>query len=214
LLLLATVYLATALEYMPKDSNLDLASFEEYATFWNKTYSAEEKSQRFHNFLMAGHKIQELNTNSQSARFGFTQFADMSTQEFRDTMLGFVRSGPVLNTLTNKRSTLDVAQMAAIDWVAAGKTTAVKNQNNVVLAGPSPPPKPSNPPISSLVCLRSPTSPLKKSLIVILPMLVATEVTPEKPFNGLCPKVVKKPTNATLTPLKLETACLLNALLL
>jgi len=128
LLLLATVYLATALEYMPKDSNLDLASFEEYATFWNKTYSAEEKSQRFHNFLMAGHKIQELNTNSQSARFGFTQFADMSTQEFRDTMLGFVRSGPVLNTLTNKRSTLDVAQMAAIDWVAAGKTTAVKNQ--------------------------------------------------------------------------------------
>jgi len=107
---------------------LDFSTFEEYAQFWNKTYATDaEKMTRYQIFLASATKIAELKATSTKARFGFTKFADMTQQEFKTQMTGFVAKEP-LNTEVEKREALDVSQMSPINWVAAGKTTPVKNQ--------------------------------------------------------------------------------------
>jgi len=110
---------------------LDFTTFEEYNQYWNKTHaSEEEKQQRFANFLVSAAKIEALNAASPNARFGFTKFADMSRQEFKQKMTGFVPHKPIDRSyvLNAKRETMDVSQASPINWVAAGKTTPVKNQ--------------------------------------------------------------------------------------
>jgi len=125
---LASVYLCSADEFMPTSATLDFSQFEAYNQFWNKTHvNDEEKQMRYRNFLLSAHKIAELNSKSDAARFGFTQFADMSRAEFKQKMTGYVRRTPFDNTVIEKR-TLDVSAMEAIDWVSKGKTTPVKNQ--------------------------------------------------------------------------------------
>jgi C1A family cysteine protease len=107
---------------------LDYGTFLEYNQYWNKTYLSEvEMGQRYQNFLASAQKIAELNAVG-GARFGFTKFADMTRDEFKRKMTGFVPKEPITFDEVEKRETLDVAQMSAINWVAAGKTTPVKNQ--------------------------------------------------------------------------------------
>jgi C1A family cysteine protease len=127
-LLFAAIYLCSAHEFVPTSKALDLSTFEEYTTFWNKTFSTDaEKMVRYQNFLASATRIAELSAVSPKARFGFTKFADMTQQEFKQKMTGFVAKEP-LNINTEKREALEVHQMSAINWVAAGKTTPVKNQ--------------------------------------------------------------------------------------
>jgi len=113
-------------------ATFDESTFDAYCTFWNKTHASHaEKKVRYHHFLASAGRIRELNANSARARFGFTQFADMGREEFKQKMTGFKTSrankGQGIFNL-QKRSAEEVYQMSAIDWVAAGKTTAVKNQ--------------------------------------------------------------------------------------
>jgi C1A family cysteine protease len=61
------------------------------------------------------------------ATFGFTQFSDMSPREFQTKMTGFKPSQPIV------KSEIKVEDEASnptgsINWVARGKTTPVKNQ--------------------------------------------------------------------------------------
>lgn len=105
-----------------------LAAFEQYNKFWNKSHcSAAEKNARFLNFMVNAKKIADMNKNSPlGAKFGFTKFSDMSAREFKTKMTGLKLRDPTPKKVSEKR---EVEQPAnAIDWVAAGKTTPVKNQ--------------------------------------------------------------------------------------
>jgi len=116
--------------YSPTKGISSLQAFKEYNRFWNKTHSTSaEKSARFINFVENAKKINELNLNSPpgGARFGFTQFSDMSVREFKTKMTGFRPSRPFVRTEPEKREE-NAAPTTGIDWVARGKTTPVKNQ--------------------------------------------------------------------------------------
>jgi len=121
--------LASANEFISTTNTLDFTAFEEFNQYWNKTHDTDaEKQERFQNFLVSGKIIAELNANSNGARFGFTKFADMTRTEFKEKMTGYVRSTPIDAPVISKRDSLELSQMSAINWVAAGKTTPIKNQ--------------------------------------------------------------------------------------
>eukprot|EP01121_Diplochlamys_sp_Union-15-3_P003769 TRINITY_DN13710_c0_g1_i1.p1 TRINITY_DN13710_c0_g1~~TRINITY_DN13710_c0_g1_i1.p1 ORF type:complete len:330 (-),score=37.10 TRINITY_DN13710_c0_g1_i1:21-1010(-) len=132
LVLLSLAYLASSIVFTPAPNALltnPMATFEEYNIFWNKTHSsAEEKLHRFSNFLVNAEKIELANKQSTSATFGFTQFSDLSAEEFKKAYLGAVPPAgwtPATPSTPVKRS---AEQMSNIDWAAAGKTTPVKDQ--------------------------------------------------------------------------------------
>jgi len=129
LLLLSSLALASCLVYTPRSVHLSpRMAFEEYNQFWNKTHaSAEEKSMRFKNFVAAGQKIAELNAQSTSATFGYTKFADVAPEDFANKMLGFRPSKPLGSFPPTAKHPIE-APSGAIDWVAKGMTTPIKNQ--------------------------------------------------------------------------------------
>jgi len=113
----------------PLDS--DQVSFGKYNEFFEKTHkNEEEKNLRFFNFLENLKQIEQDNINKPlgpDAFFGLTQFSDMTNTEFRLTMNGLKLSSPVNSTNNNQGRKL-TAPSGAINWVSAGKTTAIKNQ--------------------------------------------------------------------------------------
>jgi len=121
-----SVFTNAGLVYKPRENLSVRIAFEEYNAFWNKTHAtAEEKQSRLRNFINAGARIAELSALSTTATFGYTQFADMSPEEFASRMLGFKASTPLdlvepVNPVT--------APGSPIDWVSRGKTTPIKNQ--------------------------------------------------------------------------------------
>jgi len=132
--LLAFIILSgyNCLVYSPRKGISKSQSFEEYNKFWNKTHSSvAEKVARFRNFLENAKKIYEANRISSinHARFGFTQFSDMSAQEFKSKMTGHKSKQPSLPKTSRtyvKRS--EEQPSTNIDWVAKGMTTPIKNQ--------------------------------------------------------------------------------------
>jgi len=115
---------------MPSKGLSRLSAFEGYNKFWNKTHSnTAEKNARFLNFMDNAKKIASLNKNSPlGATFGFTKFSDMSLREFKTKMTGFKPKNPInIKDRVAKRG-IEQAPSQNIDWVAAGKTTPVKNQ--------------------------------------------------------------------------------------
>jgi C1A family cysteine protease len=127
LLVLALACFASCKVYTPRSAALSARiAFDEFNSFWNKTHkSSEERQMRFRNFVLAGHKIAQMNKDSKSATFGYTKFADQSPEEFKK-MLGFRPATP-LGPFPVQDTQL-AAPSGAIDWVAKGKTTPVKNQ--------------------------------------------------------------------------------------
>jgi hypothetical protein len=126
--LLALLFVANGLVYEPRSGLTLFEQFNEYSVFWNKTYTAAEKASRFENFQMNARKIAEANARTaatgKGARYGFTKFSDWSVAEFK-AINGFIPKNP-LNPKPVNPSTPEPS--GAIDWVAAGKTTAVKDQ--------------------------------------------------------------------------------------
>jgi C1A family cysteine protease len=127
--LLALIFVANGLVYQPRSGLGLFQQFHEYNTFWNKTHvDHNEKVRRFENFQMNAQKIAESNartlTMGKGATFGFTKFSDMSVEEFSQ-MNGFVPKTPFVHTSPSAPVS---APGGAIDWVARGKTTPVKNQ--------------------------------------------------------------------------------------
>jgi len=127
--LIALAVLVSSKVYEPSRNGVSMKQqFEEYNQFWNKTHATQAiKNARYLNFLVNAKKIADLNARrqgEQSARFGFTQFSDMSYAEFKRNMMGFKPAKPLNPVPSNPVN----APSAAIDWVAKGMTTAVKNQ--------------------------------------------------------------------------------------
>lgn len=62
--------------------------FEKFGSDHGRKYSSPaEKAHRFDIFQQNLLKIKKLNANSKHATFAVNQFADMTTEEFKDTML-------------------------------------------------------------------------------------------------------------------------------
>jgi hypothetical protein len=124
LLVLCLAFLAQSKHYQPRTALSVSQAFEEFNQFWNKTHAtAQERQQRFRNFVMATHKIAEQNKASRSATFGYTKFADWSAEEFK-VLLGF-RPAKALNPTPVNPTDIP---SGAIDWAAKGMITAIKNQ--------------------------------------------------------------------------------------
>jgi len=103
--------------------------FGEYMAKYNKVYTAEEYTTRFSNFQASLVRIQVLNANSDSTRFGINQFADMSAEEFRKTVLMRQTITEFDNTPYMNRAFVHNESLgAALDWRTKGAVTPVKNQ--------------------------------------------------------------------------------------
>jgi hypothetical protein len=129
-LFLALFIAASAVVYERAEGLTHEEAFVEYNRFWNKTHATTlEAHNRFENFKLNTRKIAEMNAARKSeygARFGYTQFSDMSPSEFKQKMLGFKPRNPIVRAENVKRSVQQPA--GAIDWVAKGMTTPVKDQ--------------------------------------------------------------------------------------
>jgi len=105
------------------------AAFDGYNAFFNKTHkSPYEKQIRFSHFLRNSMVIDKLNSkrnksDPSDAWFGFTVLSDLSVSEFKQL------NGLKLKTPLQKSNKVSIgAPAGSVNWVAAGKTTAVKNQ--------------------------------------------------------------------------------------
>jgi C1A family cysteine protease len=117
--------------FKPDPVDTDEVSFSKYNLFFEKTHkNEEEKNLRFFNYLENVKKIEQDNINKPlgpDAFFGLTQFSDMTNTEFKLKMNGLKIDTNVSKTRI-KVKVGTTAPGGAINWVAAGKTTAIKNQ--------------------------------------------------------------------------------------
>jgi len=124
--LLALIFAASALTYQRPAALSHAEAFEEYNQFWNRTHSSiVEKAQRFTNFKMNARKIDENNARGSGALFGYTKFSDWSVEEFKG-LLGYKPSKPLV--IHHQKREVEQNPTSPLDWVAKGKTTAVKDQ--------------------------------------------------------------------------------------
>jgi C1A family cysteine protease len=119
---------AQSKHYQPKTALSVSQAFDEFNQFWNRTHATPlERQERFRNFVMATHKIAEMNKNSRRATFGYSKYADWSAEEFKK-LLGFRPApGKTLNPIPSSLVHVEMPS-SPIDWVAKGKTTPIKNQ--------------------------------------------------------------------------------------
>jgi cathepsin F len=92
----------------------------------NKYYAQDETVVRFNNFKATIERVNKLNKASSSAVFGITQFADMSVEEFRSTIL--MKNPIVPQESTEVVEPAQVDAPDAFDWRDHGAVTPVKNQ--------------------------------------------------------------------------------------
>lgn len=101
----------------------DTVLFEAYKAQFNKQYSSpDEEALRFENFKLSMDRIQSRN----SPVFGLTKYTDMSVEEFKSTLLGYVR--PESKSDVGVLPTGDVAVPQTLDWRTQNMVTPVKDQ--------------------------------------------------------------------------------------
>jgi cathepsin F len=122
---------ASAEVFQPAQGISSEEAFEQYNTFFSKVHASDlEKELRYFNFLESIKKIELDNKNKPlgpDAWFGLTQFSDMTNSEFKLKMNGLKLQSPINRTVTKTTVKVGIPSKN-INWVAAGKTTAIKNQ--------------------------------------------------------------------------------------
>jgi len=104
--------------------------FSNYVTKFDRKYeSVEEMFNRFQIFQENKAKVEAHNALNKSWKMALNEFADMTAEEFKDTMLGFVR-GPPLSFLRSKNGPVSpiTAAPGKTDWRTKNAVTPVKNQ--------------------------------------------------------------------------------------
>lgn len=117
---------ASAYLYTLESNTPEVYSFEQYKRDFGKRYSKEgEEQYRKNIFLRNVIAIQEHNANPKNTyTMGINQFTDLSQAEFEAIYLTL----QVPKRSYNRVEPLTTAPNGDIDWNAAGKVTAVKNQ--------------------------------------------------------------------------------------
>jgi len=134
--ILLVLHLCDSKVYIPEKGISQKQAFEEYVSFWNKTHHSQaEKMIRFHHFKINSKKIEDLNKNRNNAKFGYTQFSDLSAEEFKSQMTGHKnkkKETKIDNSREKRSNQLEIQQApnASIDWVAKNMTTPIKNQGD------------------------------------------------------------------------------------
>jgi cathepsin F len=105
----------------------DQAIFTAWKAQFNKQYStSEEESLRFENFKLSIDRAQARNSQSGTATFGLTKYSDMTPEEFKSTLLGYVR--PAERSDVGVLPTQDIDVPQTLDWRNQNMVTPVKNQ--------------------------------------------------------------------------------------
>jgi len=128
LFVLALISLVTCIHYTPPvGEEMGYGAFEGWMKFFNKTYmTPRQKIHAYKNYIASYKKVEQLQRVPSKTIWGLTKFADMSPKEFKRTMLMNLRDH---HPRTHVHVDTDLAAPTkAIDWVAAGKTTPIKNQ--------------------------------------------------------------------------------------
>merc|ERR1719310_1285406 len=115
---------------------LAAANAPDYAAMWqkfkvdySKDYSkngADDEQQRFEIFKTNVDIIEEHNAKKLSWELGINEFADLTSEEFFSTRLGYKPEATRLGTKVPFPNITDVAD--SVNWVTAGAVTPVKNQ--------------------------------------------------------------------------------------
>jgi len=109
-------------------ATVDLESeFFKWTTTHQKTYTPEEYQRRLAIFSANLDLIQQLNENSETgATFSLNKFADLTPTEFKTYYCGYVPSGKT--DIEELELPTDIQAPSTFDWIAKGKVTPVKNQ--------------------------------------------------------------------------------------
>jgi cathepsin F len=102
------------------------ALWDQWKSEHNKQYSLEEEMLRFENFKLTIDRIVARNAKSSSAIFGLNKFSDLSVEEFKSTLLGFVRSEKSHDVGVLPGGPIEAPQ--TFDWRTTNMVTPVKNQ--------------------------------------------------------------------------------------
>lgn len=109
-----------------------LPSFDEWRVMFNKEYSNEDYEYRSAVYAETISQIQETNAQNLSWTAGVNEYSDLTWAEFERRFLGGVDPQKCSATAKyGKPVPTDGKPLpATVDWVAAGKVTAVKNQGS------------------------------------------------------------------------------------
>jgi len=121
------IALANCIHFEPlKGQETSWKSFKNYAAFFGKSYATKEaKVLAYKNFVESHKRVTEKNAQQNITVHGLTKFADMSPKDFKNIILM-----KTLHENYSPKIKRDAEQnpTTAIDWVAKGATTPVKNQ--------------------------------------------------------------------------------------
>ncbi|XP_047114258.1 uncharacterized protein LOC124794718 isoform X1 [Schistocerca piceifrons] len=118
-------------QYKLGNSGVLLGIFTDFMSKYNKTYNSDEEMQkRFHIFKANMMKIEHLQRTEQgTGKYGVTQFADLSENEFKQKYLGLNRALKRENEVPMANAKIpDVELPVEFDWRHYNVVTPVKNQ--------------------------------------------------------------------------------------
>ncbi|XP_034250554.1 cathepsin O-like [Thrips palmi] len=141
--LICLCFVAVPIRFDKPSSQSNLSLFKSYVHRFNKTYNATEFEVRYAKFQETLRFIDELNgdrTSNDSARYGLTEFSDMSREEFLDRKLQKhlhkrLHSHNRHHSNKNESSTINHIKKRSVDglpdvvdWRTKGVVGAVRNQ--------------------------------------------------------------------------------------
>lgn len=110
--------------------NVHVEMFEEFATKYERKYTAEEKQRRLEIFHANMEFIEASNAKKPGYTLGVTPFADLTFDEFKAQYIGGVTplTDELKANMTKFEKPADFEEPDSIDWVEKGAVTDVKNQ--------------------------------------------------------------------------------------
>jgi len=109
-------------------ADLEKLVFVEFVRKFNKQYDSEELASRFELFSANYKMITEHNAKGEKWSMGVNEFTDMSAEEFSGLFMGYKHREQSYIQSKNLHVNTGKPNADAIDWVAKGAVTPVKDQ--------------------------------------------------------------------------------------